>query len=196
LWVLVGVVATKEGLFRFVARVGDTIRSGAVHTDAWHHRSDAITSAAAFIGIAVALIGGPGWESADDWAALFASTIIVGTGVRLVRPAVKELMDQSPGEDLIGEATRIAQGRPGVHRVEKLLMRKMGLYFVADMHLEVEPTITVWEGHEIAHDVKQTIQAALPQVVEITIHIEPAYPPPGVAPAKPKPAAGTARSND
>jgi cation diffusion facilitator family transporter len=185
--VLLGVILVKEGLFRFLLRVGDRIGSRAVHTDAWHHRSDAITSAAAAVGIAIALIGGPGYESADDWAAVFASGIIVMTGVRLLRPAVQELMDRYPGADLVETTTRIAQDRPGVHRVEKLLMRKMGLYYLAEMHLEVEPTMSVWEGHEIAHQVKEAIQARLPQIVEITIHVEPAYPPEGVTVAKAKP---------
>lgn len=178
--VLLGVILVKEGLFRFVLSVGEGIGSRAVRTDAWHHRSDAITSAAAAVGISIALIGGPGFHMADDWAALFASGIIVTTGIRLLRPAVGELMDRHPGADLVEEATRIAQERPGVHRVEKLLMRKMGLYYVADMHLEVAPSMTVWEGHEIAHGVKEAIRSRLPQVVEITIHVEPAYPPAGV----------------
>ena len=177
LLVLVVVILIKEGLFRFVLHVGDHIGSRAVRTDAWHHRSDAITSAAAGIGIAIALIGGPGYETADDLAALFASGIIVMTGIRLLRPAVQELMDRQPSQALIEETTRIAQARPGVHRVEKVLMRKMGLYYIADMHLEVAPTISVWEGHEIAHGVKEAIQTALPQIVEITIHVEPAFSP-------------------
>jgi cation diffusion facilitator family transporter len=188
LLVLLGVIAVKEGLFRFVHQVGEGTGSRAVHTDAWHHRSDAITSAAAAVGIAIALVGGPGYQAADDWAALFASAIIVITGVRLLRPAVGELMDRNPGPDLVEETTRIAQERPGVHRVEKLLMRKMGLYYVADMHLEVAPSMTVWEGHEIAHAVKEAVRARLPQIVEITIHVEPAYPPAGVTLAKSKPA--------
>ncbi len=179
LLVLVGVIGIKEGLYRVVLHVGDRIGSRAVRTDAWHHRSDAITSAAAGIGITIALVGGRGYETADDWAALFASGIIITTGLRLLHPAVHELMDRQPSPDLIEETTRIAQARPGVHRVEKLLMRKMGLYYVADMHLEVEPTISVWAGHEIAHGVKEAVQANLPQIVEITIHVEPAFRPGG-----------------
>lgn len=185
--VLLGVIAIKEGLFRFLRGVGNRIGSHAVYTDAWHHRSDAVTSTAAAIGITIALIGGPAYAAADDWAALFASAIIVMTGVRLLRPAVGELMDRHPGEDLVEETAGIARARAGVHRVEKLLMRKMGLYYVADMHVEVEPTMTVWEAHEIAHDVKEAIRARLPQIVEITIHMEPAYPPEGVKVERPKP---------
>src|SRR6267378_2110034 len=180
--VLLVVIAIKEWLFQRLHRVGKRIGSGAVHSDAWHHRSDALTSAAAAVGIAVAIIGGKGYEVADDWAALFASGVILFTGLRLLRPATEELMDKSAEPGLVERATRVAEDRPGVHRVEKLLMRKMGLYYVADMHLEVSPTMTVFEGHEIAHGVKEAVRSALPQIVELTIHIEPARP--GTMPAR------------
>ena len=174
--VLLIVIAIKEGLYQRVHRVGRKIGSAAVRTDAWHHRSDALTSAVAAVGIAVSIIGGKGYEVADDWAALFASGVILFTGVRLLRRPTEELMDRSPGPGLQERVIRIAEDRPDVHRVEKLLMRKMGLYYVADMHLEVAPTMTVFEGHEIAHRVKEAVQAAMPQMVELTIHIEPARP--------------------
>jgi cation diffusion facilitator family transporter len=176
LLVLLAVISIKEGLFRRLDRVGRTIGSAAVHTDAWHHRSDAITSAAAAVGIAVAIIGGKGYEAADDWAALFASGVILFTGMRLLRPATEELMDRSAEPGLVEGAARVAESYEGVHRVEKLLMRKMGLYYVADMHLEVAPTMTVFEGHEIAHGVKEAVRTAFPQIVELTIHVEPARP--------------------
>ncbi|HYQ95811.1 MAG TPA: cation diffusion facilitator family transporter [Candidatus Eisenbacteria bacterium] len=180
--VLLIVIAIKEGLFQRLQRIGRRIGSGAVHTDAWHQRTDAVTSAAAAIGIAVAIIGGKGYEVADDWAALFASGVILFTGLRLLRPATEELMDKSAEPSLVERATRVAEDRPGVHRVEKLLMRKMGLYYVADMHLEVSPTMTVFDGHEIAHGVKEAVRSELPQIVELTIHIEPARP--GTMPAR------------
>jgi cation diffusion facilitator family transporter len=176
--VLLVVITIKEWLFQRLHRVGKRIGSGAVHSDAWHHRSDALTSAAAAVGIAVAIIGGKGYEVADDWAALFASGVILFTGLRLLRPATEELMDKSAEPGLVERAMRVAEDRPGVHRVEKLLMRKMGLYYVADMHLEVAPTMTVFEGHEIAHGVKEAVRAELPQIVELTIHVEPARPDP------------------
>ncbi len=174
--VLLVVITIKEGLFRRMHRIGEKIGSAAVHTDAWHHRSDAITSAAAAVGIAVAIIGGKGYEAADDWAALFASGVILFTGFRLLRPATEELMDRSPEPDLVARATEVAESHEGVHRVEKLLMRKMGLYYVADMHLEVAPNMTVFRGHEISHEVKEAVRAAFPSIVELTIHVEPARP--------------------
>jgi len=174
--VLFGVIVVKETMFRWVLHVGKDTGSQVVHTDAWHHRSDAITSAAAAVGISVALIGGKGYEAADDWAALFASGIIMLTGLRLLRPAVEELMDTSLVPGLVEETTSVAESYPGVHRVEKLLIRKMGIYFIADMHLEVDPTMTVFDGHEIAHGVKDTVRERLPQIIELTIHIEPTRP--------------------
>ncbi len=172
--VVLGVVAIKEILFRFMHRVGSETGSHAVRTDAWHHRSDAITSLAAAIGITIALVGGPGWEVADAWAALFASAIIIVTGWRMLRPSVDELMDQSPDSGLADDVTRVAEAWPKVHRIEKLLLRKMGLYFVADMHLEVHPEMTVRESHALAHSVKEDVQRRFPQIVEMTIHVEPA----------------------
>ncbi len=185
LLVVLGVVAIKEGLFRFTRRVGREIGSQAVRTDAWHHRSDAITSLAAAVGISIALIGGKGWETADAWAALFASAIIIVTGWRMLRPAVEELMDQSPSSGLVEETIEVAESHEGVHRIEKLLLRKMGLYFVADMHLEVHPEMTVRESHALAHDVKEDVKRRFPQIIEVTIHVEPARDLAG----KPRPAA-------
>lgn len=172
--VLLGVIMVKEVLFRFVARVGRETGSLTVNTDAWHHRSDAITSGAAAIGITIALIGGRGFEAADDWAALFASGIILLSGWRLLRPAIEELMDTSPGLSLVEETRRVAEARPGIFKVEKLRMRKMGIYYVADMHLEVAPDMSVRESHALAHHVKEDVQRQLPQIVEVTIHVEPA----------------------
>lgn len=172
--VVLGVVAIKEGLFRFAYRVGSETGSHAVRTDAWHHRADAITSLAAALGITIALVGGKGWETADAWAALFASAIIIVTGWRMLRPAVEELMDQSPASGLVEETIHVAESHSGVYRIEKLLMRKMGLYFVADMHLEVHPEMTVRESHALAHDVKEDVQRRFPQIIEVTIHVEPA----------------------
>jgi len=173
--VVLGVVLVKEILFRFVYRVGHETGSHAVRADAWHHRSDAITSAAAAIGIAISLFGGPGWERADAWAALFASGIILWNGTRMLRPSVEELMDRSAGSDLLDETTRVAEARTGVYKVEKLLIRKMGLYYVADMHLEVAPEMTVRDSHSLAHSVKEDVQRRFPQIVEVTIHVEPAW---------------------
>ncbi len=106
--VLVVVIATKEMLFRFVLREGEATDNAAVRTDAWHHRSDAITSLAAFIGIGIAIIGGQNYSWADDAAAIFAALIIGWNGWRLLRPAMNELMDSAPGREIIGRIREIA----------------------------------------------------------------------------------------
>jgi cation diffusion facilitator family transporter len=183
--VVLGVVVIKELLFRSVSKVSDETGSIAVRSDAWHHRADAITSGAAAIGITIALIGGGQFQTADGWAALFASGIILLTGWRQLYPAVQELMDTSPAHSLVEEARRVAEARPGVYKVEKLLMRKMGIYYIADMHMEVAPDMSVRESHALAHGVKEDVQRQLPQVVEVTIHVEPAWDLSGGRPAPP-----------
>ncbi|HWQ91272.1 MAG TPA: cation diffusion facilitator family transporter [Clostridia bacterium] len=184
LLVLVVVIATKETLFRFVLSESAQVESTAVETDAWHHRSDAITSGAAFVGIAIALIGGEGYEAADDVAAAVAALIIAWNGWRLLRKAVEELMDRSPNRSLI-EKIRTAGARPPeVCFVEKCLVRKMGYGYYVDMHVHVDPNMTVRQAHTIAHKVKQGIQTEVPSVQDVLVHIEPAAEP---GPAFPPP---------
>jgi len=173
LLVLLVVVAVKEGLYRFVAREGVAVDSSAVKTDAWHHRSDAITSVAAGIGISVSLIGGKGFEAADDVAAVAAAGVIAWNGWHLLRPALNELMDTAPGHEVIDQIRQIATTTPGVDRVEKCIVRKVGYQYFVDMHVEVDPHMTVLRSHEIAHDVKDKIRDAIPAVTDVLVHIEP-----------------------
>src|SRR5579864_8719773 len=174
LFVLLAVIGVKEGLFRFANRVAASVESGAVATDAWHHRSDAITSFAAAIGISVALIGGEGFQSADDWAAIAAACVIAWNGARLLRPAANELMDRSPNREVIEQIKKVGEAAPGVARVEKCLVRKMGYQYFVDMHVEVDPQMTVLRSHEIAHDVKNKVRDQVPRVRDVLVHIEPA----------------------
>ena len=171
--VLLVVVAVKESLFRFVSREGRAVDSSAVKTDAWHHRSDAITSVAAGIGISVSLIGGKGFEAADDVAAIAAAGVIAWNGWHLLRPALNELMDTAPGHEVIDQIREIAATTPGVDRVEKCIVRKVGYQYFVDMHVEVNPQLTVLRSHEIAHDVKDKIRAGIPAVSDVLVHIEP-----------------------
>ncbi|OIN60537.1 cation diffusion facilitator family transporter [Arsenicibacter rosenii] len=172
--VLAGVVIIKEVLFRKVTKVGEEVESNAVKADAWHHRSDAITSLTAFIGISIALLGGPGYESADDWAALVASGIIVFNAYLIFRPAFGEIMDEAPPGDWKREIEQIARAVPGVLGTEKCFVRKMGFEFFVDLHVEVSGELTVREGHDIAHAVKAAIQREKPYVYDVLVHIEPA----------------------
>jgi cation diffusion facilitator family transporter len=173
--VLVVVIVVKEFLFRYVNRVGREFESTAVQTDAWHHRSDALTSAAAFIGISLALIGGERWRSADDWAALFACAVIAANGVKLLLPAFHEIMDTAPRAKIVSAICRVAASVPGVVEVEKCRARKMGLDFYVDLHARVDGNISVHEGHEIAHRVKAAIQQSNPRVADVLVHVEPAH---------------------
>ena len=176
LLVLIIVVVVKETLFRYVLRVGREVESTAVQTDAWHHRTDAMTSIAAFVGISVALIGGPGWESGDDWAALFACALIGANGYRLLQPALHEIMDTAPRGEIVDLVRNAASSVPGVIEVEKCFARKMGLSFYVDLHIGVDGSISVHDGHRIAHEVKRAIQQSDPRIADVLVHIEPAQP--------------------
>jgi len=171
---LVVVIVIKEFLFRYVNRIGRDLESTAVQTDAWHHRSDALTSAAAFIGSSVALIGGERWQSADDWAALFACAVIGANGVRLALPAFQEIMDTAPAGKIVGSILTVASKVPGVVEVEKCYARKMGLDYYVDLHVGVDGNISVHQGHEIAHRVKTAIQQSDSRVADVLVHVEPA----------------------
>ena len=173
LLVLVLVIGTKEALYRYVFEVGAELTSTAVQSDAWHHRSDALTSLAAFIGISIALFGGPGYESADDWAALLACAVIAWNGVRILRPAVNEIMDASVSPGTVDEVRRIAHQVQGVQEVEKCRVRKSGLYLVLDIHVVVDGNLPVRQGHEIAHQVKDLLVQSSLRINDVTVHIEP-----------------------
>lgn len=171
--VLIIAVVAKESLFRFVFRVGEHVHSTAVKTDAWHHRSDAITSAAAFVGISIALIGGIGYESADDWAALFASAIIIVNAYRLFRPALDEVMDTAPPSHIEEQIRSTALAVSGVLRLDKCYVRKMGLDYFVDLHVVIDGNIPVREGHLIGHNVKDAICSSNKRIIDVLIHIEP-----------------------
>ncbi len=171
--ILAGVLVVKEILFHYVVRVGKEINSIAVQTDAWHHRSDAITSALAFVGISIALIGGTGWESADDWAALVASFIILCSAFSQIRSALAELSDVAPPTTIQDEVKAVAKLVPGVEDLDKCFVRKMGLEFYVDLHVIVDGKLSVREGHGIAHEVKSAILSTYPRITEVLVHVEP-----------------------
>jgi cation diffusion facilitator family transporter len=172
--VLIVVVVVKEVLYRYVIRLGRDVESTALQTDAWHHRTDALTSIAAFIGISVALIGGEAWQGADDWAALFACGLIGANGYRLLKPALYEIMDTAPRGEIIDHVRTAAAAVPGVIEIDKCFARKMGLSFYVDLHIKVNGNISVREGHDIAHQVKRAIQQTDSRIVDVLVHVEPA----------------------
>jgi cation diffusion facilitator family transporter len=171
LFVLISV--TKEVFFRFIFKVGEDIHSTAVKGDAWHHRSDAITSAAAFVGISIALLAGEGFESADDWAALLACGVIGWNGWRLLRAAIAEVMDTAPPLELESQIRAVTKTLPGVVDVEKLRARKSGLSYLVDIHVIVDGAISVAAGHDIAHRVKDQLVRGSLNISDVSVHIEP-----------------------
>ncbi len=172
--VLLIVVITKEILFRSILKVGDQYGSVALTNDAWHHRSDAITSAAAFVGISIALIGGDGYESADDFAALLASMIIIYNAFRLMKPALDEIMDATPTQLLKDEIMKVSNSVDGVIASEKCLVRKMGFDYFIDIHIIVDGNLSVYDGHEISHKVKDKLSETFSQINNVLVHVEPA----------------------
>jgi cation diffusion facilitator family transporter len=186
LLVLALVIATKETLYRFVFKVGAELTSTAVKGDAWHHRSDAITSAAAFVGISIALVGGKGYEAADDWAALFACTIILFNGYRIFRAALNEIMDAAPPDTLQTQIRQLASSVPGVVRIEKCRARKSGLGLFVEIHIEVDGTLSVQRGHEIAHQVSDHLKSSSLSIQHVVAHVEPAVAVTPNTPAQPQ----------
>ncbi|MGA2888841.1 MAG: cation diffusion facilitator family transporter [Terracidiphilus sp.] len=171
LWVLFSVVGIKILLSRYVSSVGKGIDSTAVRSDAWHHLSDAITSTFAFIGISIAL-----WSrnpAADDWAALCASPIIIFNALRQLRTPFEELLDIAPSPQMEQLVRSVASGMPGVIGLEKCHVRKMGFRYYVDLHVVVDGTLTVRQGHNIAHDVEDSLLDKLPKIAEVLVHVEP-----------------------
>jgi cation diffusion facilitator family transporter len=173
LGVLVGVMLIKFILSFRVRSVGADLESTAVKADAAHHLSDAITSAAAFVGISVAVVGGPGWEAADDWAALVAAAIIAFNGVVMLRPALHDLMDRAPGEDAVKPVRDVASAVPGVLAVEKLFVRRTGMTYRVTIHVQADPHMPLDEAHALGGRVKRAILGALPRVQYVLVHMEP-----------------------
>lgn len=173
LYILGAIILIKEVFYRVLTKKGTETNSSAIKADAWHHRSDAITSAMAFIGISIAIFFGPGYESADDWAALFASLVIVYNSYLIFRPALGELLDEHLYDDVVADVRKIASVVPGVVDTEKCHVRKTGMTYHIDLHLTVKGDISVTEGHAIAHQLKDRVMEELPFVADVLIHVEP-----------------------
>jgi len=173
LGVLVAVVVAKELMFRLLSRQGREIGSQAMAADAWHHRSDALTSLAAFIGISVALVAGEGYESADDWAALFACAVIAFNGIRLFRSGLDEVLDAAAPPETEARIREAALSVPGTRGIDTCRVRRSGLGLLVDLHVEVDADLTVREGHEIAHRVKDALLASGLAIIDVLVHVEP-----------------------
>ncbi len=171
--VLALIIIIKEIFYRFVSKKSDETESSALKADAWHHRSDAITSLMAFIGISIALVMGKGYENADDWAALLASGFILYNAYLILRPALGEVMDEHRYDEIELKIREIAHHNPGVVETEKCYIRKTGMTYHVDLHIAVDSEISVKAGHDIAHKVKDDILNEIPQIADVLIHVEP-----------------------
>ncbi|MCA9173595.1 MAG: cation transporter [Planctomycetales bacterium] len=174
LLILVIVVATKELMFRRLFQTGEAISSTAMQTDAWHHRSDALTSIAAFIGITIAISFGKGYEAADDWAALVAAAVIAFNGARLFRSAWRDVLDAAPPPEVVAKVRSTAASVAGVVAIEKCRVRKSGLGMFVDIHVVVDGDMSVRNGHALSHAVKDQLLASVPGIQDVLVHIEPA----------------------
>ena len=173
LFVLIPLIIWKEISFQLVIRKAKETNSSSLKADAWHHRSDAITSIAALIGISIALYFGKGYETADDWAALFASGFILYNSYKIFRPALGEIMDEHLYDDLVADIRKVSLSCAGVVATEKCFVRKAGMKYHVELHAIVQADITVKYGHEIAHNLKDTLLNDIPQLGHVLIHIEP-----------------------
>lgn len=173
LLVLAPIIIWKEISYRIVMKKSRETGSSSLRADAWHHRSDAYTSVAAFLGISLALILGDGYENLDDWAALFAAGFIIYNSYKIFRPAFGEMMDEQNHDQLIEQIRTISLTVEGVKDTEKCFVRKTGLDYHVDLHAIVDGSLSVQKGHEIAHDLEDKLKAELPQLGHVLIHIEP-----------------------
>lgn len=171
--VLAGVVIYKELFYQFVRKKSKQTESTSLKADAWHHRSDAITSLSAFIGISLALLLGEGYEHLDDWAALVASVIIIINAYFVFRPALGELLDEQNHDELLDSVRVMSEKVTGVIDTEKCYIRKFGMRYVVDIHVRVPAKLTVAEGHAIGHKVQDIVRENFPQIEHVFTHVEP-----------------------
>lgn len=173
--VLAVIIIIKEIFYRIISKKGKETNSSSLKADAWHHRSDAITSLMAFIGISIAIFMGPGYETADDWAALIASLFIVYNAYLIFRPALGEILDEHVYDDLVEQIRIISESVNGVEGTEKCFVRKTGMTYLVDLHLLVNGNLSVTQGHEISHATKDRLMEQLPELANVLIHIEPIH---------------------
>ena len=171
--VLGGIIFWKEITYQVVMRRSKKLKSSSLKAETWHHRSHAITSIAAFVGISIAIVGGKGYEVADDYAALVACLFILYNCYLIFRPALGEVMDENNFTELTEEIRAISLKVKGIEATEKCHIRKAGMKYYVDLHAQVSGDLTVKEGHDIAHALKDTLLKKIPQLENVLIHIEP-----------------------
>ncbi len=173
LLILLLVIGAKFSLAWWIGREGRSVGSTALEGDAWHHGSDALTSAAALIGISIGLIGGPGYEPADDWAALAACFVIAYSGVRLLRLSFRDVLDAAPSPEFVEQVRQAALAVPGVCGIDKVRIRKSGTTHYVDIHVQVDAAASVRTGHDIGGAVRGTLRNSPLRIADVLVHIEP-----------------------
>ena len=172
-FVLIGIIVWKELSYRYVLKKGKKMNSLSLQADAWHHRSDAISSLIALLGITISLFFGPEFSKADDWAAIISALFILYNAYSIFRPALGEILDEHNHHHIIDSIRKLEGDVVGVHKIEKCFVRKTGMVYLVDLHLEVDGDLTVIQGHKIAHDFKDHIMTELPEISDVLIHVEP-----------------------
>jgi cation diffusion facilitator family transporter len=164
----------NEGLYQYSSRVARRTGARSVLAASWDQRLDALASMGVLAALALARWGGPAWHAADHVAALAVAGVILWVAGGLFLGSLHELMDRQAGPEVLGALRREAAAVPGVLGVEKLLVRKAGLEYLVDIHIEVDPEISVREGHAIAHAVKDRLVGRILTVKDVLVHVEPA----------------------
>jgi cation diffusion facilitator family transporter len=166
-------IGVKIWLSRRTRRIAREVGSQAVEADSAHHLSDMLTSAAAAVGIGAALVGGPGWEPADDWAALVASAVIAWTGTVNLKAATNDLLDRAPQPEIVAEIQKAAEEVPGVREIEKLRVRRAGMNYWVDIHVQTDGNTPLAVAHGLGGRVSSEIRRLEPKVAGVTVHMEP-----------------------
>jgi cation diffusion facilitator family transporter len=173
LWIAGANVVIKEVLYRVNKSIGERIGSQSLVANAWDHRSDALCSLAVLFGIAAVRWGGERFVWADEVAALVVVAAILWSAYHLLRGNAAELMDQQADEEIVNSIRQAAIQVPGVRAVEKLRVRRSGMECFADIHVEVDPHMTVERGHKIGHDVKEHLIKEVTSLRDVLVHLEP-----------------------
>lgn len=173
LYVLIVTICIKEFLFAYSSRIAKEASSSSLKIDSWHHRSDAITSFFACIGISLSLYFGEGYESLDDYAALLSSLCIAFNGIILMQPSLLELIDTTPDPELRDHVRKVAETVDGVLGTHKCHVRKLGFDYYIDLDILCNPTLTIREGHDISHEVGKAIKREIPYITKVLVHVEP-----------------------
>lgn len=173
LWIAGSNVAIKESLYRYKLMIGRRTNSSAIIANAWDHRSDALCSLAVLVGLSCVRLGGERWLWADEAAALVVVAAIIASALQLMISSCNELMDVQADPELVQKIREEAAAIDQVQAVEKLWVRKSGLEYFADIHIQVDHRLTVADGHRIGHHVKDHLTEKFPVLRDVLVHLEP-----------------------